>query len=171
MKLKVISISIYIFILALIQSTVLEYARIFHVKPNLLIVFVISYAFIRGSLEGAVVGFFAGLVQDIASGKVLGLYTLLGLYLGLAMGSVNKRLYRENVFLVVFFTFIASFVYETVVYLLIALTSGKFDIVFPLRSIILPEALYNSIVSILIFILVVKLHYWYQRKENLPRKY
>ncbi len=73
---------------------------------------------VRGSSEGAITGFFIGLSQDVISGKLVGFYSILGFYLGLIIGSTNKRLYRENFFIIIFFAFISSIAYESVVYLM-----------------------------------------------------
>ena len=43
---------------------------------------------------------------------------LLGLYVGILTGSINRRLYRENIIIVVSFTFIITIIYELLVYLL-----------------------------------------------------
>lgn len=158
MKTKILIYSMCIFLFTIIQSTVLDYIRIFNVKPNLLIVFVVSAALLKGNKEGAVVGFFAGLSQDIASGKVIGFYTLLGMYLGLFIGLLNKRIYRENFLVIVFFTFISTFFYEGAVYLLGTFLKDQLNLLFPVRYIILPEAIYNCFISIFMFILVMRVN-------------
>lgn len=171
MRLKIISYSILIFIMALLQSTVFNYIKIFDVKPNLLLILIITVALLTNDIEGAVVGFFCGLVQDMASGKVLGFYALLGMYLGFCIGTMNKRLNRENVLILLFFTFVSSIVYEFVVYLLNAFVRDTVDFIFSLRSMILTEALYNCVVSVFVFILVLRLNRWFESREKTLRKY
>jgi len=179
MRTKVIIIGICIFIIAVIQSTVLDYTKIFNVKPNLLVVFIISMALLRGNIEGAVIGFFAGLTHDIISGKVFGFYALMGLFLGLIIGSFNKRLYRENVLIAVFFTFVSSFIYEGTVYLLnIArnyltgnYTVSDMNFIYAFKNIVFPIAVYNSAVSILIYILSIKLNRRIEEAHKNSRRY
>jgi rod shape-determining protein MreD len=67
MKIKIIVYAVLIFIFALLQSTVFNYIKIYDVKPNLLIVLIVSAALLAGNIEGAVVGFFSGMVHDMAS--------------------------------------------------------------------------------------------------------
>jgi len=165
MTLKVIRIKAFvytvcIFLTALVQSTVLEYFEVFNIKPNLMVVFIVCVALLNGNIEGAVVGFFTGFVYDALFGKMLGFYGLLGLYLGLVIGSLNKRLYRDNPFVVTFFTFVSSLAYEGLVVffsMFNSIVSGKVDLAYILRNIILPEACYNSVVSILVFIIIAKI--------------
>jgi rod shape-determining protein MreD len=171
MKLKVLFSGFSILLIILIQTTLLDYVRVFGVKPNLIFVFVVSIALLRGNVEGAVTGFFAGLMQDIVSGKVIGFYALLGIYLGLIMGSVNKRLYRENIFVVIFFTFVSTIAYESVVFFLGVFLKGQWSFIYPFKGIIIPEAIYNAVISIFTYILVIKTDHWIERAGRLPRRY
>ncbi|TYQ16092.1 UNVERIFIED_CONTAM: rod shape-determining protein MreD [Acetivibrio alkalicellulosi] len=171
MRVKIICYTLLIFIMTLLQSTVLESVSIYNVKPNLLMVLIVIAAFQGNNIEGAVVGFFSGLVHDMVSGRLLGFYALLGLYLGFCIGSVNKRLYKENVFIAIFFTFISTIIYEYCVFLLSWVFKGGVDFIYPLRYIILPEALYNSFVSIFIFIIVIKINKWSEKSKDLKRRY
>jgi rod shape-determining protein MreD len=143
----------------------------YNIKPNLFIILIVSIALLRGNVEGAAVGFFTGLVQDLISGRAIGLYALLGLYIGFIMGSVNKRLYRENILISIFFTFIATIFYELVVFLTILLSGINADFIKALTTIILPEAIYNGVMAIPIFILSIRLNYRLEDMEKSSRKY
>ena len=179
MKGKYVILVLCIFFIAVIQSTVLDYVKIYNVKPNLLVIFIISYALLNGNMAGAAVGFVAGMCQDIIAGKMLGFYSLLGMYLGLIVGSLNRRLYRENVLVAVFFTLVSTFAYESAVYLayewgayfLNELPKNRIDVLFALRNIILPEAAYNSLVSIFLYALVIKLNRKFENSGKALRKY
>jgi rod shape-determining protein MreD len=170
MKIKILIYTFLIFLIVILQSTVLDYIKIYYIKPNLLIVFIISVALLRGNVEGSIIGFFIGLSQDLISGKLLGFYTILGLYLGLIIGSVNKRLYRENFMVIIFFTFISSIAYEMVVYFLSTFLKGGLDFYYPFKNIVLPEALYNSVISIFIYVLIIKLNDRFN-SNKVSRKY
>ncbi len=171
MRFKIFVYGIILIVLLLLQSTLLGYVRIYNIKPNLLLIFVVSVALLRGNVEGAAVGFFAGLFLDMAFGKFLGFYTLLGLYLGIAVGSVNKRLYRENYLVIIFFTFISTTLYEAAVYVLNTFMTGKIELLTPLTVKILPEAIYNSVVSIFIYTIVIKLSHKFEETSKAARKY
>lgn len=171
MRSKILFYSICILLLMLLQSTLLHYVRIYNVIPNLMVVFIILTALIRGNVEGGVVGFFAGLVFDMMFGKLLGFYALLGMYLGIAVGSVNRRLYRENLVVVVFFTFVASVLYEFAVYFLNTFMSGNMSFIFPMTGVILPEALYNSAAAIFLYALVIRMDRRFEESSKAARKY
>jgi len=171
MKTKVLVYAVCIFVIVLIQSTLLDYFKVFNVKPDLMVIFIVSIALLRGNVEGAIIGFFCGLLQDMVTGKILGFYALLGLYLGLIIGSVNKRLYRENFLVIIFFTFISSVVYEFSVCLFNYFIIGKIDLLFSFEKIIFPESIYNSVVSVLMYIFVFKLNDRFQSTNKVSRKY
>lgn len=171
MKLKILVYAFFLLLLLLLQSTLLGYVRIYNVKPNLLVIFVVCVALLRGNVEGASVGFFSGMILDMSFGKFLGFYTLLGLYLGLAVGSVNRRLYRDNFFVVVFFTFIATIFYEAAVYILSTFMTGNIELLLPFTVKILPEAVYNSFVSIIVFAVVIKINNKFEETGKAARRY
>jgi rod shape-determining protein MreD len=172
MRLKILVFSICIFAIGIIQSTILDYIKIYNVKPNLLLVLVITFALLYGSGSGAVLGFFAGLIQDLISGKVLGFYSLLGLYLGLFVGLVNRRIFRENLVVTIFITFVSTTIYEELVYIINSVfTRGKIDMIYPALNIVLPEALYNSVAAILIYVFVLKLDEKLDRVGKGSKKY
>lgn len=171
MKIKVFFYSLIILIILLLQTTLLHYAAIYGVMPNILIVFVIVTALIRGNVEGGAVGFFAGLAMDMLFGSVLGFYALMGLYLGIAAGSINRRLFRENLLVVLFFTFVYSVVYETLVYIINTIMSGHINLLYPLTRVILPEAVYNCAVAVLIYALLIKADRRFSETGKLTRKY
>lgn len=171
MRIKILIYTVSIFLIVLIQSSVLDYVEIFNVKPNLLLIFIVATALLRGNVEGAVIGFISGLSQDIVSGKLLGFYSLLGLYLGLIIGSVNKRLYRENFFLIIFFTFISTVVYEYIVYLLGIFFRGKGDLLYPFQNVIFPEAIYNCALSVFIFMIAIRMNRAFENANKMARKY
>ena len=171
MKRKVLFYSFFLLVFLLLQTTLLHYAAIMGVIPNILIVFVIITGLLRGSTEGGTVGFFAGLVVDLTFGGVLGFYALLGLYLGIAVGSVNRRLFRENLLVAVVFTFVYSVLYESLIYVINNIMSGNMQFVFAMTDVILPESVYNSIVALLMFPFLVRAGGWFEGKEGKVRKY
>ncbi len=171
MKQKILFYFFFILLFLVLQTTLLDYAAIYGIKPNVLIVFVIVAALVRGNVEGGVVGFLAGLAADMLFGGVLGFYALLGLYLGIAAGSTNRRLFRENLLVVLFFTFVYSVVYETAVYFLNTIMSGNIQLLYALTRVIFPEAVYNCAVAVIIYWLMIKADRRFSQTVKSARKY
>jgi len=176
MKFKIPAYVVLIVLIALLQPTLLEYFKISGVKPNLPVIFIVSAALIRGSAEGAAAGFFSGLAQDMLGGKVLGPYALMGLYLGLAVGSLNRRLYRENVFVAVITTFFSTIIYEALLCLFnlfVFNASARINVhaINALKRVILLEAAYNGVFSVFIYMFLMKLNHRYEEAVKTSRKY
>lgn len=171
MRMKIIAYTTLVFLTVLIQSTLGNSIKIYGVKPNITIAVIVIVALLRNNIEGAIVGFFCGLMQDCVSGTVIGFYALMGLYLGLVIGSINKKLYRENVLIAVFFTFVSTVVYEYLVYFFSTVFRAPLDFIYPMKNIILIEAIYNSAISIFVFIIVIKLHVRFEDFDKNSRRY
>lgn len=171
MKIKMLIYVVAVYFIVLLQSTLINYIAIFNVKPNLVVIFIVSIALLRGNVEGACLGFFAGLTQDMLSGKAVGPFALMGMYTGLIIGSVNRRLYRENFLVCIFFTFITSMVYEFIVFVPTLMITGYQELLFVLKGVIVPEAVYNSVLSILIYILAIRIHHKFEEIDKSARKY
>lgn len=171
MKRKLLFYFFIIIILLLLQTTLLQYMAIYGVLPNLLVVFIIAAALLRGNVEGGTVGLFAGLAADLMFGNVFGFYALFGFYLGIVVGSLNKRLFRDNLLIAVFFTFVYSVAYESVIYIINNIMSIDMDFLYAFTIVILPEAAYNSAVAILIFPLMIRADKWFNDNDKTIRRY
>ena len=164
-------VSLMLLFAYILQSTVLQYTQIFNVKPNLVIMLIIHLSLMRGSVEGAIVGFVGGLLMDILAGRIVGLYSLIGMYVGVAAGYFNKRFYKDNYFVALFFTFIFSFVFEFIFYVLFYFIWGETRILYALQHIIVPEAIYNCIIAVPVYMVLIKVDKWLEKREKSSRKY
>jgi len=171
MKKKFLFYFFFVIFLLLLQTTIMQYAAIYGVLPNLLVVFIISAALLRGNVEGGVVGLFAGLAADMMFGSVLGFYALFGLYLGIAVGSLTKRMFRDNLLIAVFFTFVYSVAYESVIFIINNIMNGDMNFIYAFTAIILPEAAYNCAIAVLMFPLMIRVDKWFNDTDKMIRKY
>lgn len=171
MKVKILLYAVCVFLIVSLQTTMLEFTKFSNIKPNIAIVFITVVSLMRNSFEGASVGLFMGLMQDIASGKLTGFYALIGLYLGVMIGVISKRLYKKSAAIVIIFTFVATLIYEIAVYLFSVAFNQKGHFLFAVKYIILPEAFYNCITSVLIYLVVKKFGKWFDVIEESSRKY
>ncbi|HOJ11969.1 MAG TPA: rod shape-determining protein MreD [Clostridiales bacterium] len=155
---KILVYALSIIIIILFQTTISDYMKINNVKPNLILVYTVCTSILEGSKGGGIIGLFAGLALDIIAGKIIGFYALFGMYLGVIAGMSNRRLYKDNIIVVIFFTFFLTFVYESGVYLLSNPEITRSIMLYALKNIIFTEALYNGGLSIIVHILVMKIN-------------
>ena len=131
--------------------------KFFGLTPNIIIILVVSIALLEGKIHGAIVGFISGLCLDAVIGRTLGFYALFGMFLGLALGNINKRFFKENILVMVISTFVSTIVYESVVVITNNLFFTRINFTETLVQYILPEAGINSVAGILIFIIIIRL--------------
>jgi len=134
-----------------LQSTLLSQFSIGGIAPNILVIMVATVGFIHGRKFGMITGFAAGLIMDIYFGQVVGLYALIFMYIGYANGMFKKILFSGE-FKLPFGLIIASdIVYGHACYICMFLVKGDFHYFYYLKSIILPEVVYTSVVACIVF--------------------
>ena len=153
-----------------LQSTLLQHIAVMGVVPNTALIIILSMALLRGSTEGAAVGLFAGLLQDGLFGGAIGYYALLGMVSGYLAGKFNKGFYRENYFMPMVLSFIATFLYESCVFLTLILFSGNLDYPYFLTHLILPEMAYNTVFSILVYRILFSVNSAIEEREKAKRR-
>jgi rod shape-determining protein MreD len=82
-----------------LQSTVLSYATVLGVIPQVVLVVVLCLAFTDGARVGLVAGFFGGLLQDLQlpEGSIVGLYALVYTLIGYGVGVMREYTPVESV--------------------------------------------------------------------------
>lgn len=88
----------FFLLLFVLQFSFLPLISIYGVVPDLLILATVSFSFLRGSVWGALVGFFLGLVQDLSTGSFFGLNAFLLTLIGLFFGRFSDRVLQEQFF-------------------------------------------------------------------------
>jgi rod shape-determining protein MreD len=83
----------------IVQATLLPLIAINGIRPDLLLIIVVSSALLLGREQGVGLGFFAGLLQDLASGNIFGLNVLSKMITGLLAGAMERKVFKEKVLL------------------------------------------------------------------------
>jgi rod shape-determining protein MreD len=170
---RVVRIFIIGFILIInniLQSTYFQCLRIRGVVPNFYIMVIVSFALLRGSMEGAIVGFAAGLIQDIYFGSSIGFSSLIGMYIGYFCGKLSKNFYRENFLLPLALTISGTLFNGIVIYVFTYLVRGKVQFIHFLNTIILPEAIYTGVFSLFVYQLIYWINAKLEEKEKHNRR-
>lgn len=159
--------ALVIYVNFLLQTTLFKYISIFGVKPVTVLLIVISYAILRGDVEGALVGFFAGLLQDIFFMPYIGLCALLCALTGYFCGKPFKDFFRENYMLPVLLTLVSVSVYECVFYFINFSLQGRLFYYF--RSLILPETIYTMLLAIPVYRIIYGVNRRLEAREEKHR--
>ena len=83
---RIISCAVIIVLCYLLESTIFQKFALASIVPNLLIVVTSAFGFMRGKKEGMIIGFCCGLLKDVMTGQLLGLYALIFMLIGYGNG-------------------------------------------------------------------------------------
>lgn len=157
---KKIIIALLFFIVSIIQINIAANIQLFGVIPNLYIIFIVCFALLREEYEGAFIGLIAGIIQDMASGIYFGRYSLLGMYLGITIVFFKRTFFKDNVYVAMAFVFLGTIVYEFTLYFFSIFILNQSTILYALCKIILVEAVYNLLLTLLVFPIVELINDW-----------
>lgn len=151
----------------ILQSTVMQYIRIYDVLPNTALILVISFAIYNGKNKGAIIGFIIGVLQDIVFARIVGLNTLLYMLTGYLVGATNQKIFKDNLIIPFIMTALATTFYESINMLFIYLLGYRIELFNVFKKMLVVEVLYNSIMSVFIYIYVSKLY----KSKTMKRRY
>jgi len=133
------------------QVTLLNFISLWGVKPELVLIIVSFNAFLRGSREGALVGFLAGLFADLAMGSYIGLNALSLMAAGYLVGLTESKLYKDSVLIIMVLVWLSSFAAQLLNYILLTMVDVYISPGVALFNVILPSATYTALVAPLFY--------------------
>ena len=157
---------IIIIICFLLQTTVFQSLTFANIAPNILIIVVSSFGFMRGRKSGMFVGFICGLLVDIFCGFYLGIYALIYMYVGFINGIFQKKFYPDDIKLPMLLIGSSDIAANLVVYFVMFLFRRRFDFLYYLKSIILPEFVYTMVITIFLYIILLKINQKLEASEK-----
>ncbi len=141
-----------------LQSTVFALLPFLKASPDLIVVLVCLFSLLNGPVFGAKFGFVAGLALDLLVGEMIGLNAITKGVIGISVGFLCKRFYKENYF-IPFITVMLATVFDQFLYLLGMLVFGlHVPWMVAINQVILPLSIYNGIISILIYLRIYELN-------------
>lgn len=140
-----------------IQATILPIFSINGIRPDLLLIVVVSSSLLLGKEHGVGIGFFTGLIQDLASGNIFGINVLSKLATGYLCGMAERKVFKEHLLLPVLAIAIATLFSNALTFLLLFLLGYKVDLLPAIAGSMLPLVLYNIVLSIPIHKLIYRL--------------
>lgn len=151
----------------LLQNTLFSTLAFANISPNLLVVLVSSFGFMRGRREGMWIGFICGLLLDIFFGNVIGFYALVYMYTGYINGLFRKRFYPDDVKLPMILIAASDLSCNLLVYFFLFLMRGDFRFGYYLLHIMIPELVYTILVTIFLYFIILKVN---QKLEAIEKR-
>lgn len=127
----------------ILESTLFNEIMIAGVKPDLILIIVILYAIFNGPKEGALIGLFLGLLEDLFLSKYIGINALTKLVVGFLIGSLEKRIYKENFLVPTVALFFGSLIYGLLFIIFSNMLGYSLGIV-KIIYVVLPMSIYNT---------------------------
>jgi len=143
---------------ALLQSSLLPHLSPGGLKPDLVVIMVISWGLLGGVKEGLLWGFIGGLVLDLLSATPLGLSALILTLLTLLTSLGRKRVYRSNILLPMAIIFLATLGYNLALLLFWQLLERPAWWGETFLEVLLPTSLFNTLVMLPLYPLLSWLH-------------
>ncbi|MBO5070923.1 MAG: rod shape-determining protein MreD [Roseburia sp.] len=162
-----VAVSIIIIICFLLQTTLFQALAFASISPNLLIIVVSAFGFMRGKKEGLFIGFFCGLILDIFGGTVLGFYALIYMYIGYLNGFFRKLFYPEDIKLPMLLIAGSDLASNFIIYFFLFLFRNKYDIGYYFWHVMIPELVYTMVVTIFLYFVILKIN---QRLEAIEKR-
>lgn len=144
----------------LLQATLSPYIKINGVHPDLVLIVVIGWTVLRGLRDGVIWALIGGLSLDLLSGGPFGLFTLALLATALITSLFHGRLFGSSIILPLILTFPLSLLFNGLALLILNLLGRPVAWNEAFSYVLVPVAIFNAAVMLLIFPLLYLLNRW-----------
>ncbi len=153
-------------IIFMLQSTFGRYVEIAGIVPNIMLAFTVCTAYMGSAERGLALGIVMGLLQDCFFGYYIGCNLFLYGIIGYTTGVLSQNLYKDNIATSVLFITAATLFYNLGFFVINILLKGHTDISGYIYMKILPETVYNAIVTLPVFYIAKALNNISETKLN-----
>lgn len=115
-------------------------------KPDFVLILVVFFAIFRGSIQGGLMGVGLGLLEDLMTGRFIGINAICKGLLGYIAGVSERNLYKNNFFVPIVAVLAATFLNALLYYLFSVLIGSNVGLEKLLLSTV-PDAAYNMCFS------------------------
>ena len=115
MKRKIV-MAVLILLFLILQSTLCEKISIASIKPNLLIILIVSFGLMRGRRSGMMIGFFCGLLSDIFFESIIGFNAIIYMWVGYLSGYFYRIFYDDDIKTPLFLISVSDLAYGIIHY-------------------------------------------------------
>lgn len=146
-------------LLYIVQCALIPLVTLNGIKPDLLLITVLSTGLLVGKEKGVAVGFFAGLLADLASGGVFGSHTLSKMAIGYGAGMLERKVFKENILLPLLAVMVATVIHSVLMAGMLVFLGFRVEIISLVMHNLLPLLAYNVIVAVPIHLIIYKINY------------
>lgn len=145
---------------AIFQMTLAPYLRIGGAMPDLIVVITVASGLLFGWRVGMGVGATAGLLVDLAFGRLIGMQILAYGLLGWVCGLTEEKVFKDNWILPSLGGLAGSILVQSFALGVLLLFGRTFDVWQEFRTVILPNSLYNLILTAFAYHQLLRVHHY-----------
>ena len=153
MKTRWIAVVLTVVFGLILQATVLAELNLFGLglKPDFVLITVISYGLLKGPFYGAGLGLAAGLAADLFTGGVLGIGALSRMVAGFLAGLLEKTIFKDNLLVPALSLLAGTVVAEGIFLLIHSALAWHFGSILFLIPRLLAISLLNALVAPIVY--------------------
>lgn len=143
-------------VLSMFQASLTNIVTIYGVKPDLVLLVVLTWTLVFGSASGLIWAFVGGLWLDVFSGGPMGVSSLALMGASLFGGIGHRSLSRFNILVPVFIVILGSLTFSLLYLSILNILdlagwyTGSLEFLPAVESIVVPSMLYNTTLMLLI---------------------
>nr|WP_314931115.1 rod shape-determining protein MreD [Shuttleworthia satelles] len=158
-----------IFICLLLQMGALPKLKLGIVMPNLMVILTSTAGFMRSQKQGMLMGFFCGIALDLFSSQVFGYYALIYLLIGSLNGLFRHLFFGDDLKMPLAMIAASDLLYGLMIYISAFFLHGNREFLFYLLNIMIPEAVYTGVISLILYPLIYRIYRWMQEDKQRRR--
>lgn len=145
------------FIGIVLQDTVFNAISVAEGKPDFVLIIVVFYALFHGNIHGGLLGMAFGLMEDLMTGRFIGLNTICKGATGFIIGFASEKLYKNNFMIPVVTVFLSTFLHSCI-YLICGTLIGLNLESARMFMVSISDAVYNTVFSPLFYAVFYHFH-------------
>ena len=134
---------IFVVALYVLQTSFFPLIAYHCISPDFMLLITVSFAFLRGTEKGTLMGFSTGLMTDLATGTFFGIHAFSYMLMGNLCGRFANRVYKEQFFLPVFASLGVTALNYFILALLMVLLGYRFNPISNVQTTLLPMLIYQ----------------------------
>ncbi len=144
-----LKIALWIILLVLFEAMFGVYIKIGNIMPDLLFVFVLCYAVDKNTINSTItISAICGALADCLSGRIFGTYLVIFLISAVLIWIIKESIFKNSMLVAFLLVFIFSVLGKSMYFVANISVLKDMGYLYSLFRIILPEAIFNTFVSI-----------------------
>ncbi|MCD7825768.1 MAG: rod shape-determining protein MreD [Clostridiaceae bacterium] len=136
------------------QTSIFPHLALTNIIPNLMVVLTAVSGFMHGRKFGMYSGFVCGVLVDFMYSDVIGVSLFIFVLIGYLNGVFNKLYFKDDLSIPLFAIAFSDIIYGLLYYICNFLLRGRFQILYYIKSIMIPEMIYTILTGIVLYHLI-----------------